>query len=236
MLRVAICDDNIDFTVKIKNLLLDYCKREQMLCDISVYNHAEEVSPQAVQNIDLLLLDVEMGEKNGIEVAREIRSYNDDLIIVYISSYVEYATFGYNVRAFRYILKQDIEKMFDDCITSVLVQLNLKQDVLKFKINSDLIKVKIKDIIYLSSFRRKVIVKTTSKINPEYEFYSSLTEQERELTDKGFIRIQRGYLVNMEYIKKIYKGVAYLSNGEEIAISREEYSTICEKYMAYRSK
>jgi len=236
MLRVAICDDNADFTEKIKNLLFDYCNREKIGCNVKIYNKAEDVSANVIQNTDLLLLDVEMDGKNGIELAKEIRSFNDELIIVYISSYVEYATFGYNVRAYRYILKQDIDKLFDDCISSVLVQLNLKHDSLKFKINGDIIKLKLQDIIYLSSYRRKVIVKTTSDITPEYEFYSTLSEQEENLSGKGFIRIQRGYLVNMKYIKKIYRGSAYLSNGEEIAISRDEYSNICEKYMAYRSK
>lgn len=236
MIRIIICDDDVSFADKIKNMTIEYCRKENIQYKIDVFYSGEDLSVALIQKADLLFLDVEMDGINGIDAAKRIRGYNSELLIVYISSYVEYATFGYNVNAFRYILKNTVDVFFKDCMDSVLIHLKKREEYIEIKVNRDFIKIYLNKIVYFMSQGRKVIIKTTDKLNQEYEYYASLSDIENQLIDKGFLRLQRGYLANMNYINKISKGIAYMVNNEEIFISRENSAEILAKYLSFRSK
>ena len=101
--KIAICDDEPAHIEKIRNILLDY----------ETINYSDPAALlKAVSEgarFDVLFLDIMMPQLDGISLARELREYDMDMLIVFITSKIEFIQAGYEVRAFRYLLKEQME-------------------------------------------------------------------------------------------------------------------------------
>lgn len=78
--------------------------------------------PTDLAQYQLALLDVDLETMIGIALGRRLKQQNPELVLVYISAYLEFAPEGYTVRAFRYLLKRDMERMLPSCLDAVLAE------------------------------------------------------------------------------------------------------------------
>lgn len=89
----------------------------------AVCTRGEEVLARSdLAQYQLALLDVDLETMTGIALGRRLKQQNPDLVLVYISAYLEFAPEGYTVRAFRYLLKRDMERMLPSCLDAVLAE------------------------------------------------------------------------------------------------------------------
>ena len=109
MIHIAICDDEEYFRMREEKLVGEYMKKRKYGCTIDVYPsgkemlHAADVSMQ----YDIIFLDINMEEMDGLETARRIRQASAKVHIVFVTAYITYALEGYKVNAARYLLKED---------------------------------------------------------------------------------------------------------------------------------
>ena len=104
-LRIAIVDDELDFLMKLRDMINKYCPDSDKL-NIYEFWSGEKLLYNFKRNMyDVIILDVEMEGLNGLETATKIRSYDNLVIIVFLTSHQEFALQGYEVKAFRYMLK-----------------------------------------------------------------------------------------------------------------------------------
>ncbi len=110
MLTIAICDDDNRQISALKNMLTEWNSR----IVIVEYNSAEQfLFGYTDKHCNLLLLDIEMGDMNGMELANNLRAKGDMLPIIFITGYSEFMQDGYDVEAFHYLLKPvDKNKLF----------------------------------------------------------------------------------------------------------------------------
>ena len=114
MLSVAICDDEPAVCREIEELLAGQLVRADLDGNTRVFSDGESLVrayERGEADFQIVFLDIKMQAMNGISAAREIRRYDEKVLIVFITSSAEYVFRGYEVKAFRYILKTELHQV-----------------------------------------------------------------------------------------------------------------------------
>ena len=112
MLRILLCDDDARTLDKIHSKVRETMDALGEKVSISKYTNADMIGTAALATADLALLDVDLEKKdyNGVDLARRLRAAQPDCVIVFITNYLDYAPEGYEVQAFRYVLKRKLDE------------------------------------------------------------------------------------------------------------------------------
>lgn len=195
MLRIAICDDETNardaLRIQLEQILIE--ESEEIIYEFSSGTNAASWLEKHPGEVDLLFLDVEMKGLNGMETAEKIRTFNDALIIVFVTGYSDYVFDGYRVGALDYIMKPVSAQRLRDLIHRVRVKLDSEAaQTFTVKTIDGTWRFRLCDILYFYSDKRKVTLVTR---NGEYPFYAKLDDVVRQLANH-FVRIHQRYLVN----------------------------------------
>jgi len=229
-MRIAICDDESSVVEFVHEELIKTLSKLNKKYAIDKYYNGHDLIDNYNFQYDLIFLDIKLKESDGYEVSKLIRKIDNDVIIIFLTSYSNYVFDGYKVNAFRYILKDvfqdEIEKLMMD--VTEIIKLPKHRIVLKQK-NGD-IRIECEDILYISSQLRKITIFTCYE---EYKTYGKLSEYENDLLKCKFIRSHQGYLVNSKYIRMLVKDGVLLDNNTYIHISRKRMNETKKKVMEY---
>ena len=236
-MKLALCDDSPAFLKQLQKAIVDICVANDRLCSCVCYSSTHELLAADLSSIQVLFLDVDMPGMNGLEAARYLRKTYGDLILVFVSGFVEYAPAGYDVAAFRYLLKSELGKKLSQCMKDVWEKLNSSRDTVRFRLPDHDARIHICDILYMEGTpRRHTLVYTTDAPDNALECKGLLSEYEAQLSDRGFLRIQRSYLVNMAHIEDIRNYDVILDNGKTLRVSRASYGTVCEQFVLWEGE
>ena len=160
MVRVLICDDNRLFLTTLESRVSDCLKQLGVSSQIHTYTCISEISGPILASCDIAFLDIDFksNQYNGLDIARKIHSVRKDAVIIFVTNYIEYAPEGYEVRAFRYLLKKDISTKYAECIKQAIEHLNQHKETLKIKVNGEVIDINLKSILYIESQLRMVVI------------------------------------------------------------------------------
>lgn len=231
MIKVVICDDEKGFVDKLEALLEQYIHEHDIRMEVKKYYDADSFLKQVDGNNHIIFLDINLGKMDGIEIAKELRKRKINSIIIYISAYIEMAPMGYEVKAFRYILKNDLERVWEYTMADAMKEIVRRNRNYEIKTQGKSESIKIDEIIYFASFKRYVEIYTK---NSTYKQYRRMVDLGLELEEKGFIRIHKSYLVNMRYIKCLKNREVYLKNGSVLPCSKPEYQKLKQKYILWK--
>lgn len=238
MLRILICDDDLRMVDTMRSIVENVLQKSGKKARIHTFTDASLISDQLLSGCDIALLDIDFDEANynGMDIARRLRTFRRDTIIIFVTNFIEYAPEGYEVQAFRYVLKRDINS---DLEPNVLLALkNLNKETLPIQVNGEIIKLILDDILYLEVQQHNVTAvmhqQTAEKKQVEYSFYSTLSELEQRLEPLGFLRIHKSYLVNMKHLKKFQCREATLDNGTTLRVSEKSYAENKQKYLLWK--
>lgn len=220
-MRIAICDDEILFRDKI----IEYIEKTYKDIDtvINSFSSGEEFLKHYEKgqvNYDIIFLDIEMKQLDGIKTAERIRNIDEDVPIAFLTSHDEFAPAGYEVSAFRFLTKPIQENKLIEAIEGSKKQNSNLKRILVHQRDSDIL-LKVKDIMYIESHDKEIHIHTLD--NNCYIERRNLNEVEKELKEEGFFRTHRGYLVNLSYVKKYDNKEITLENDERILISRLKF-------------
>lgn len=230
MLQAAICDNEEFFTQKIKSLLADLLKQYEIDAQIEPFVSAQ-IFLQACETrrYDLVFLDVELGEIDGMNVACEMRTTNPDAILVFVSGFVRYAVQGYKVRAFRYLLKQELEEEFPLCIKEVLQEIKRQKQTLSIKtVEGATVTVRLSDILYLESKNHNVSIHTAGG---EYLVHDTLNHLCAQIPSEDFMRIQRSFCVNMRSVVQVKGNTVQLTNKTVLTARRQAGPKLMRRFL-----
>ena len=166
--------------------------------------------------MDLLFLDVEMENMDGMEAARQIREFDENIMIVFLTGYAEHVFDGYSVGALDYMLKPVTVQRLMELLHRVRVKLEQEESqTFSFKNADGTWRFPLQEILYFYSDRRKAVLVTRDK---EYTFYAKLDEIEKKL-DEQFVRIHQRFLVNPARVDYLGGDVVTVG-GRELPCSR----------------
>lgn len=227
MIRIAICDDDIKLTSDIEQLIYNHEVIHKF--DIDVFFSGEELLKSIKNNeyYDLLFLDVEMGEINGIDTAHEIRKLDKNVLIIYVTSYARFAPSAFEVNAFRFLQKPIDEDKFKKYYSLAINEIIKKPIYFRFAFKRENFKILFSDILYFESMQRQTFI-YKNKGDPE-RCYMKLQEVEDRLSSSNifFYRISQSLLVNPEHVYSYMYNRMILKDGTElqVAVNRREKVT-----------
>ena len=168
------------------------------------------------KNFDILLLDIEMGAINGVELAKTVRAENDAVQMVFITGFPDFIAEGYEVSALHYLMKPvDRDKLFS-VLDRAAANLGKAERRLRVTFERRTDYVPFSKILYLEAQKQYVRIVTEGE---EYRMKASLAETAAQL-DEFFFSCQRSFIVNLRYVARILPDRVVLKNGAEVPISR----------------
>ncbi|WP_419743301.1 LytR/AlgR family response regulator transcription factor [Paraclostridium dentum] len=231
MIKITICEDEIEVRLLIENYIKNILDEEYIEYEVSKYCSGEELLEANLKDVDILLLDIKMDNINGMDVARKIRQSGSKMEIIFITSLIDYVQEGYEVKAYRYLLKpinlEELKKHLLTCIKDI--KLNKKNYIL-IKNKANTYKINSNEITYIEVQKKDMLIHT---INKDFEVRYSLEKIEKDLNLDQFVRCHKSFIVNLNYVENIKSNIAILESGEEIPVSRYRYKDVKTKFLKF---
>lgn len=227
-MKIGICDDVEEMRNHLKTLLLRY------IPDATILEYSSgEVLLTALQNApppDLLFLDIYMTGINGMEVAEVIRTHDQNLPILFLTSAPEFAVASYRVQAQDYLLKPVDEAILRQTLDRQLARLAQDEARILFPSNRGILQIPLSNIIYIEAVSRILrLVQTDGTIVEGSDTIQSMTATLEKFPQ--FVRPHRSYLVNLQHVIQLDKDGFRVTTGTCIPISRSHMSNMKQQYV-----
>lgn len=212
-MRIAVCDDEIVLVKQIYQYLW-----RQPDCSVDCFYSPGELWAryEAGERYDVLFLDVLMKPLNGIALAKKIRSLDRNAVLIFLTAYLEYAPEGYEVNAFRYLLKPVTEKDISAVIMEVRRELETAR-TLRVRTSGCELLLHIRELRYLEADNKDTVL---YYMEDRITLRKGLNELEAKLSPFFFYRVHRKFLVNLTHVREFDETRLTLDCGKTIPISR----------------
>jgi DNA-binding LytR/AlgR family response regulator len=240
MFNIALCDDNMKDLSNMTNLLNDYknLQCDKTLIKYTAFQNALDLiaAMEIGEKYDVVLLDILMPFMTGMDAAKEIRVFNQDVKIIFFSSSTEFAVESYSVGAYYYALKpvwkEQLFILLDKVFSEIETQIN-KSILIKSK--TGLTRIYLHRLEFAEVNVKTILYHMTDGLI--IEGIGSMSELESLLLDDNcFIRPHRSYLINMSHINTLYPREIKMQSQSLVPMSKANYQTIKSAYMAYAFK
>ncbi len=231
--RLAVCEDDKIVRDEICRVCDETLTEEKIDHEITSFSSAEQMEKifqSKGQVFDLLILDIQLENKTGMELAKEVREWDEKVSILFITGYTEYAVKGYSVRPIQFLLKPlDWEELKRAVMTDW--RLNHRPQTLLLEKGRRRLRLPITSILYVETDGKHgtLIILKDGKI----EFPARLTEMGELLPAGQFVRCHNSYIVNLEHVQEAARTFFCMDNGEKIPISRKYYSACQNAFISY---
>ena len=219
MVNIAICEDELIHRDEIRELLESNLKLHNVSYNIYEFKNGKELLRKYPNDLDILILDIKMDDMDGIEVARNIREFDEEVEIIFMTSYPEYMQKGYEVRAYRYLLKPIKEEDIRNNIISLIELLKVERSkYLCISTKDNIHRIAINSIVYIETERPNLIINT---ISSSYKSKITMKDIETYLNEYNFFRCHNSYLINLKFVEEIQKNNVIVK-GKKIPLSRHK--------------
>lgn len=227
--KIAICDDDKNQIRHISSMVTKWGTESGHTCEIHTFASAEAFlfEYEEEKAFDILLLDVEMEEISGVELARRIRRDNNRAEIIFITSHFEFFGEGYEVDALHYLLKPILEKNLFPVLQKAAERLSVSPPSVVITCGSETVKLYETDILYVEAFLHYITIYTKEK---EYKLKESISAFAEKLSE-DFYRTHRSYLVSLKHIVRITRTMVCIDNGTELPLARGKYDDINRNFI-----
>ena len=220
MLRIGICDDVYDARLVLRAALERAAEKRRITAAFFDFSAGENLLRWLeghAGELDLVFLDLEMGDVDGIETARRLRAADEGLQIVFVTGHADRVFDGYGVGALGYLLKppapEALEEMLDRAGAALCRALERAYICRSGEVYY---RIPLQKILYFSSDRRQVTCVTVGRA---YTFYGKLDAVAAEV-GSGFVRLHQRYLVRAAAVDRVEGSEAVLTDGTRLPISR----------------
>ena len=236
-MRIAVCDDEKE----IRDMFVKKIETLHPKAELLLYQSGEELL-LSDKEPDILLLDIQMPGKNGMETAKELRRKNKRAIIIFVTALDDFVFQAFDVGAFHYLVKPFDDRKFAEVLQSAIEQSEDRRGLedagrkgempsLIITTGGKHIAVNLEDIVYAEVFDRKVILHT---MDADIEYYGKMKELEEKAGDE-FYRTHRSFLVNFDFIRKYDATTVYLEKGQA-HMARQNYREFVKQYLRYNQR
>ena len=238
MITCAMCDDELPFAEQLRSLVMAYAKKKRVELQAETFASAEELLEE-IENgagLEILFLDIEMRKMDGIELGKKLRERSYQTLIIYVSGYDQYMRQLFEAEPFRFLSKplkqEELENVLDKAFERIS---RFHRELFTIRFGKNVVNLLCRDIVYLESNKRKVIVNT---VRGEYEYYHKLDEAEEELLaiSADFVRIHKAYLVNMEHVEAFQYEKLALRDGTILSISEAHRANVRSRFWEWGSE
>ncbi len=227
-MKIAICDDEKQIISDYSKLINDYLYEKNVACSVDGFSDGNSFLLLA-NEYDLVFLDYDLPDINGMDIARSIRANDGRIMIVFLTAYSEHVYDSFEVDAFRYLLKPVSKEKIYETLDKFINIYNHKRKI-SIPTNTAHVSVDADEVIYIEAAKKHTKVKTTGN---EYIANKAISVYQTEIANPHFFRTHRGYIVNMRYISTVEKNTITLTNGEIVLLSSKCRDEFNKSYMNY---
>jgi len=210
-----------------------WAEKEKQDVHIGYYKSAEQflffMNDEA--HYDLAFLDIQLERMNGLQLAKLIRKEDKTIFLVFTTGEKNQVFQGYEVSAFRYLLKPLREREVVDALNKISTMLGEKRkEAIVINYNDELRRVYKNDILYVEVDDHHITLYTGQG---KLRYKAKLKELEQQLQEPQFCKNHRSYIVNLHYVERISREGVELESGEKLPISRSRWEDLNRCYVAY---
>ena len=231
MIHIAVCDDEPYMSEQIKALVSEFFRKKNREICLRTFAGGEELLKYGGP-IDILFLDIQMKEIDGMETARRLRADRFQGFLIFITVLKEMVFQSFEVQAYDYLVnpvdEAQFEKTMERCLASMR---SAGEDRLLVQKGYESRIIRKDEIVFCEIIDRKIYLNLTS--GEVVDYYERIEHLETKLDDR-FFRCHRSYLINLKHLKGYKNGTAYMDNGREVPVSRlrnREFSSVVLQYM-----
>lgn len=227
-MRIAICDDEQNYRNLITKYIRFYFQEHLLDLEYDEFSSGEELL-LSNKKFDMVFLDIEMNELNGIQTAKELNKRNKNTIIFIITAYQKYLDDAMDLNVFRYIDKPIKSDRLYNGLDKAIDLINNNEITFKTR-NDGIITIHKNDIIYVEVKRKTVYVNTFEK---QYIAREKMEFFKNSLNASYFAIPHISYVINFNFVKKFQRDKIQLKSGQIISIAPKKQTEIKKKFMQF---
>lgn len=230
VLKIAICDDSRMDVDILESALDRFC---QYPINYDVYYNAGELLEYLdsyEEYYHLYLLDIEMPEINGIELAKKIRKRDIKALFIFLTNHSQYVMDVFEVVTFDYIMKPVTYEKLEAMLVKTVRYLDMVKKIFTFRFRKNCYQVFCDEIFYILKKGRKALIYTKSEV---YNANMTMEEIWKQLDERTFFQINKSCIINMEYMKTMDGNEVILKNGERFWVVRPQRHDLKKKHMEF---
>lgn len=231
-MRIAVCDDERIYSSILERIIFQWAAHQEQVVNVDVYSSGEALLKvfDLGTRYDIAFLDIQMGGISGLDLAKHIRQWDMSMLIIFCTNFKDYVFEGYEVSAFRFLIKPVKEK-------KCLETLNVASDVCKskqighFTIQTESMKRRIAkcDIVYINAEGHYLLAHTQDEV---FKFRGKIAQVEKDFSPPMFAKCNRGIIVNVAQIFCITRDQVSMANQENLPVSRLYIDDLNRCYLA----
>lgn len=234
-LYIAICDDEANILKTIsritKNTFSEFNAETEIECFAETNSLKDRMKNM---RFDIIMLDIDMPGKDGINFGRELREGSDCPDIIYVSNREDKVFESFSVHPFGFIRKSKFLKDIVD-VVELYMKLYAAKDLDKeiiVQTHNSKIKIKVNEIMYIEGNRcyQRLFIKN---MKDALDFRSTMEKLEEDFKNHGFSRIHKGYIINLRYLRRIDTDTITLINGVVLPVSRRKTAILKTEFMDF---
>lgn len=230
VLKIAICDDSRMDVDILESALDKFC---QYPVYYDVYYHGEELLvylDSYEEYYHVYLLDIEMPEINGLELAKQIRERDVKALFIFLTNYSQYVMDVFEVVTFDYIMKPITYEKLEAMLVKSIHYLDMVKKVFTFWFRKQCYQVFCDEIFYIQKKGRQAFICTKSEI-----YHTNMTIEEiwTQLDERIFFQINKSCIINFEYMKTMSGNEVILKNGDRFLVVRPQRNNLRKKHIEF---
>lgn len=227
-MNITICDDEKVCIDVINKLLQPYIERENI--NIYTYMSGEQFFEECDAVMDIAFLDIEMLDVTGIDIARYLKRMNENTIIFFVTSHMNYVSDTFRVGAFQFLTKPIKQEEFKYDFERAVDKYKSIHKYYTVSWRDKKTYIEFGDILYIEGYNRHLYIRTETH---KYECVGSIRKEEKTFIPYGLLKCHQGFIVNINKIRNIECNEIEMINGEKIHVSRHYRDNIMTAFNLY---
>ena len=233
MINIAIVDDNrVDLNEEVQ-ITEEYFRKKGLLCRVEPFEYPDwMIRGIKEEQYDIYIMDIRMEKMDGIEAAKKIRAEYPEPIIIFATNYPEYAIDAYEVNTWRYIQKKKLKEKLTEAYDALLPRLlEQENEVYVIEKKSNVEKIFYDDIYYMEKDDRYTVIHCRN--GQKKRVRKAISEVYEELATEEFIRLSKGFIVNLRHVMSMQNHRILLRNGETVVVGASKLTEVRKQIAAY---
>ncbi len=228
-MKILICDDEMKYVHDLEAHVHEYMCNRFIAHEIVTATSAGQIMGEDLR-FDLAFLDIQMGETDGITLAKELQKHNSKITIFFVTNFDEYQDDAMDLRAFRFFSKPfNVARLYSGLDKAMEYIDRAYVDIFLYGDNAQQ-RILIDDILYITRENRKIVVKTTKQSFTIRQGFEELCEKMPPLF---FYQVHKSFVVNLHYVKQYAYSELFLTDGTRIPVAPRKQAQFHKYWFEY---
>lgn len=229
--KIAIIDDSIPDASANRQSLQRWASSRAVAIRVEHFASAERFLFRYAEDKewDILLLDIEMANMDGISLAKRVRASDESVQLIFITGFPDFISQGYDVSALHYLMKPVCDDRLFTVLDRAVALIHKAQRSILLPLGSDTLRLPLSDVVYVEAFSHTCTI-VTEKDSISVKLPISELEH---LLGRDFVRCHRSYLVGLKHIARLSKTDVILDDTTALPLSRSAAPTVHKAFISY---